>query len=172
MAAPSAAVMRADSASGNMRNMPVLRAVPNSYEYQSVFENQYYVDANNSYLFNPTVVNDSTLGVMPSFTPGVYHQARGVVFSAAGLDASASITVDLRVCIEYQIDMLASPYQDLVGPSPPAVPGFLEMFKNVIRDTPVVEIVDAVGKHAIKSASSYLAGQLARLHSGQLARLH
>lgn len=164
MAAPSAAVMRADSASGNMRNMPVLRALPNSYEYQSILENQFYMDSSGAPLLNPQVMQDASSTISAGFTPGVYHRARGVVFSAAGLDASASITVDLRVCIEYQIDMFASPYQDLVGPSPPAVPGFLDMFKNVIRDTPVVELIDTVGKHAIKTASSYLSGQLARLH--------
>lgn len=161
---PATNVLRADSMSGNMRNMPILRAVPNSYDYQSVLEETFYVDTNDNALFNPVVTIDTNTSTTSSYTPGIYNQARGVVFSASGLDSTASITVDLRVCIEYQIDMTSSPYQDLVGPSPPAVPGFLDSFKNVIRSTPVVELASAVGRYAIENASSYLSGRMARLH--------
>lgn len=154
---PTTTTLRSDSMSGSMRNMPTLRVIPNSYDYQSVLEDTYYVDQNDQPLFNPSVMLNGSTTIDASYTPGLYNQARGAVFSASGLDASASITVDLRVCIEYQIDMISSPYQDMVGPSPAAVPGFLDSFKNVLRSMPVIELASAVGRYAFSQARDYLA---------------
>lgn len=155
---PQPDLVRPDSLLGTMRDTVRLRALPNSYEYQSIISEGYYLSPVAA-RFNPVTQLFSTTQLTSGWTPGIYNYSNGVIYSASGLDASASITVDVKVCIEYMVDMQSSPFQDLLKPSPPETPGFLDHVKNVLRTVPVAKIVTA-------ATGSSLAGSLAGLAAG------
>jgi hypothetical protein len=96
-----------------------------------------------------------------SFSPA--PDASSIEYRYSGLDASASITVDLRYCVEYTISP-NDPLAPFSGFSEPGDPSLLAQMKMFLRDLPVATIANglaaALPKTLLGKAAGVVAGMM------------
>ena len=88
-------------------------------------------------LCHPSSLSAPTIAVAPS-----YHSACDWTrITITGLDASASMTVTIRYCVQYAISSSETSVnpglQALARPSPPANPGIVTRVTNIVRELPL-----------------------------------
>lgn len=81
----------------------------------------------------PTSASATAPGLAPSYHPS----CEWTRVTYTGLDASASITVTLRYCVQFGINTNSSTYAPLARPSPAARPGIVTRVTNFVRSQPV-----------------------------------
>ena len=157
--------IRPDSVSQPARLGCTMRVLPSDYDYQPMWTDSITATSGGTPICNPIAVNaaDTALVMMsnPGFNPGTIR-----TYTAAGLDSSASITVTIRTCIQYQIDQSNSAMVPFLGPSPPVDQSAIAQVRNISRNIPSSTVLE-YGKTAWKIgkalATSYMSSSPAPL---------
>lgn len=79
----------------------------------------------------------SAASTAPGLAPSYHSSCEWTRITYSGLDASASITLTLRYCVQYGVNTNNAAYSPLARPSPAARPGIVTRVTNFIRSQPV-----------------------------------
>lgn len=145
-------VMRPDSVVGPAREGVTLRVVPTNYDYQPIWSNATTQTGGGTALLNPYVLSPDGTTVGPAPNPG-FCPGSVMLYSARGLDASASLTVTVRTCIEYLVDGTNSAISTFLGPSPPSNPKAIQAVQDRARTIPAATWLD-YGMGALRIGSA------------------
>ena len=95
---------------------------------------------------------------------GIDEDVPITVYRFTGLDSTASITVNLRSCLEFQI--APGSMQALTKPSPPASPSLWATIANYARSQPVLETMSEMGS---SFARGFMGGSAHRMYMGDVS---
>lgn len=97
---PNMFQVRPDSVVGPTKKSIQMQILPSNYDYQPIWADAVLATGGGSMVYNPVIISSGSQTTFPS--PGI---ASGTIkmYGASGLDSSASITVTIRTCVEYQI---------------------------------------------------------------------
>lgn len=147
-AQPNAAALFPSSKVGAARKGFTLRSVPVRPLYETT------AASGDAGLSPFAALSNDTSGTV--LTPSYHPQAPWYVVKYSGLDASASITVNYRYCIQ-AIVASDSPFAPLAAPSPVEAPGMLAAAARHIIAMPVVtELATVAAKTGTKMIQSHL----------------
>ena len=74
---------------------------------------------------------------IPGLAPSYHSSCEWTRVTYAGLDATASITVTLRYCVQFGVNASSSSFAPLARPSPAARPGIVTRVTNFVRSQPL-----------------------------------
>lgn len=107
-------------------------------EFQSTWFQRYMADAAGIGHFNTMVQNPTTTGLLSGFNPGVDNNCPSTFVSYSGMDATGSITVELRSTIEVTLTPISS-VAPLATPNPPRNETVMKRITDVARSLPAAE---------------------------------
>lgn len=159
LAVPVDPVMSATAVVGPARDTYSSRVVPADPEFQAAYGAATDQSATSSDLCSNVLVSNSAVSTSRKVYSVPCAQAGAVWYHYTGLDASASITVNVRYCVQYVVDgdsamvPLARP-----SPAPPENPGILSRVFSAITSSPAAMTFAAntVG-HLVPSSRPLLA---------------
>lgn len=73
----------------------------------------------------------------PGLAPSYHSSCEWTRVTYTGLDASASVTVTLRYCVQFGVNANSSTFAPLARPSPAARPGIVTRVTNFVRSQPL-----------------------------------
>lgn len=143
---------------GPARYKQEIRSVSSKPTYRSASGDQAFVTTANAE-YNPVVpfVYNGTTDAPATFSVGPQcdNSLLATYLSYHGLDASASITVDIRCCIQLQLRQGAFP--GLAKPSPPADISLWQQVANYARSIPT-STYQTIGNAGMNMARGYFRG--------------
>lgn len=137
---------RPDSVVGPAKKSIEMKILPSNYDYQPIWADAVLATGGGTMILNPVVLSGATQTTFP--TPGI---ASGTVklYMASGLDPSASITVSVRTCVEYQVSAQFSAMAPFTRPSPPTDHAAIALVRDTARSLPAATWID-YGKQALR----------------------
>lgn len=79
----------------------------------------------------------SSASTVPGLAPSYHSSCEWTRVTYTGLDASASVTVTLRYCVQFGVNAYSSTFAPLARPSPAAKPGIVTRVTNFVRSQPL-----------------------------------
>lgn len=133
--------IRPDSVSQPARLGCTMRVFPSDYEYNPMWADTVTATSGGTIICNPIAVESTQTNIIAMSNPG-FNSGTIRTYTASGLDGTASITVTVRVCIQYQIDQANSAMVPFLHPSPPVDVGAINAVRNVARSIPSSTVLE------------------------------
>lgn len=160
---PSGCVNQGKSTTFAAKQNFAIRNIPASWDYESVRVTSALTSPGGLPYCRAAIIEFGGAGVsLASINPGISQNCPVTVVCYEGLQASASITVSSRTCMQYTVAP-KSGVSEFAKPSPPKNQQSLDRAVNKARASPLVETISSIALRGVGAALSKAPHPFARL---------